>query len=213
MATLSAIYNNLFADAEIRFPKVPLQKICSKISSGATPKGGKTAYISKGISLIRSTNVFDFNFEYGELAHITQNQADALSNVIVEPYDVLFNITGVSIARCCMVPADVLPARVNQHVMIVRPIMGEVMSYYIMFTLCSTGNKGKLLGIGQSGSTREAINKQELESFEIPIPDEATLNQFGLLSKSLYENIYTNVKEIRTLDEVKKVLLGQLSSR
>lgn len=210
---MSAIYKELFSDAETRFPKMPLQKICSKIGSGATPKGGKTAYISEGISLIRSTNVFDFNFEYGDLAHINQSQADALANVIVEPNDVLFNITGVSVARCCMVPADVLPARVNQHVMIVRPIMGETMGYYIMFTLCAADNKAKLLGIGQSGSTREAINKQELESFEIPIPDETTLNQFSSSAKSLYEKIYANVKEIRVLDEMKKVLLAQLSSR
>ncbi len=209
--TLSAIYRELFADAETRFPKMPLQKICSKIGSGATPKGGKSAYISEGISLIRSTNVFDFNFEYDELAHINQNQADALANVIVEPNDVLFNITGVSVARCCMVPADVLPARVNQHVMIVRPIMGKTMSYYIMFTLCSVDNKAKLLGIGQSGSTREAINKQELESFEISIPDETMLNQFGSSAKRLYGNIYANVQEIRAIDEVKKVLLAQLS--
>lgn len=213
VATLSAVYKNLFSGAETRFPKAPLQKICSKIGSGATPKGGKTAYISEGISLIRSTNVFDFNFEYSELAHINQSQADALSNVIIEPNDVLFNITGVSVARCCMVPADVLPARVNQHVMIVRPIKGETMSYYVMFTLCSAENKAKLLGIGQSGSTREAINKQELESFEIPIPDDATLNQFGSAAKNVYEHIYANVKEMRTLNEMKTVLLTQLSSR
>lgn len=190
-----------------------LQKICTKIGSGATPKGGKTAYISEGISLIRSTNVLDFNFQYSELAHINQSQADALPNVIVEPNDVLFNITGVSVTRCCMVPADVLPARVNQHVMIIRPIWGETMSYYIMFTLCSADNKAKLLGIGQSGSTREAINKQELESFEIPIPDENTLNQFGSTAKRLYGNIHTNAEEIRALEKTKKVLLAQLSRR
>lgn len=213
VATLSTVYKELFADANTHFPKVLLQKICSKIGSGATPKGGKTAYISEGISLIRSTNVFDFNFEYDELAHINQSQADALANVIVKPNDILFNITGVSVARCCMVPDNVLPARVNQHVMIIRPIKGETMSYYIMFTLCSADNKAKLLGIGQSGSTREAINKQELESFEIPLPDDATLSQFGTAAKSIYEHIHVNVNETRALDEVKKVLLMQLSSR
>ena len=213
VATLSTVYKELFADANTHFPKVPLQKICSKIGSGATPKGGKTAYISEGISLIRSTNVFDFNFEYDELAHINQSQADALANVIVKPNDILFNITGASVARCCMVPDNVLPARVNQHVMIIRPIKGETMSYYIMFTLCSADNKAKLLGIGQSGSTREAINKQELESFEIPLPDDATLSQFGTAAKSIYEHIHVNVNETRALDEVKKVLLMQLSSR
>ena len=147
VVSLSTVYKELFSDAETQYSKVPLQKICTKIGSGATPKGGKTAYIDEGISLIRSTNVFDFQFEYSDLAHINQTQADALSNVTVEPNDVLFNITGVSVARCCMVPDDVLPARVNQHVMIVRPAKGVAMSYYIMFTLCSAGNKAKLLGI------------------------------------------------------------------
>lgn len=211
--SLSAVYKELFSDAETQYPKVPLQKVCSKIGSGATPKGGKTAYIDEGISLIRSTNVFDFRFEYSDLAHINQNQADALANVNVEPNDVLFNITGVSVARCCMVPDDVLPARVNQHVMIVRPIKGENMSYYIMFTLCSADNKAKLLGIGQSGSTREAINKQELESFEIPLPDEDAINKFFEAAKRVYEHIHCNVKEIHALEEMKTVLLTQLSSR
>ena len=104
VVSLSTVYKELFSDAETQYSKVPLQKICTKIGSGATPKGGKTAYIDEGISLIRSTNVFDFQFEYSDLAHINQTQADALSNVTVEPNDVLFNITGVSVARCCMVP-------------------------------------------------------------------------------------------------------------
>lgn len=212
VASLSTVYKELFSDAETQYSKVPLQKICTKIGSGATPKGGKTAYIDEGISLIRSTNVFDFQFEYSDLAHINQIQADALSNVTVEPNDVLFNITGVSVARCCMVPDDVLPARVNQHVMIVRPVKGVAMSYYIMFTLCSAGNKAKLLGIGQSGSTREAINKQELESFEIPIPDDDSLNKFGEIALCTYKNIQCNVKEIRLLEDMKSVLLAQLSS-
>ena len=212
VASLSTVYKELFSDAETQYSKVPLQKICTKIGSGATPKGGKTAYIDEGISLIRSTNVFDFQFEYSDLAHINQIQADALSNVTVEPNDVLFNITGVSVARCCMVPDDVLPARVNQHVMIVRPVKGVAMSYYIMFTLCSAGNKAKLLGIGQSGSTREAINKQELESFEILIPDDDSLNKFGEIALCAYKNIQCNVKEIRLLEDMKSVLLAQLSS-
>ena len=213
VAFLSAVYKEHFSNADTQYPKVPLQKICSKIGSGATPKGGKTAYIDEGISLIRSTNVFDFRFEYSDLAHINQNQADALTNVTIKPNDVLFNITGVSVARCCMVPDDVLPARVNQHVMIVRPIKGENMSYYIMFTLCSADNKAKLLAIGQSGSTREAINKQELESFEIPLPDDNALSKFGETAKRVYEHIHCNVKEIHAFEEMKAVLLAQLSSR
>jgi|GEM_PF-5266949 len=97
--------------------------------------------------------------------------------------------------------------------MIVRPIKGENMSYYIMFTLCSADNKAKLLGIGQSGSTREAINKQELESFEIPLPDDNALSKFGETANRVYEHIHCNVKEIHAIEKMKAVLLAQLSSR
>ena len=47
--------------------------------------------------------------------HIQQNhsQASDLDNVTIESDDVLINITGASVARCCVVPSDVLPARVK----------------------------------------------------------------------------------------------------
>lgn len=51
-----------------------LKDICSKIGSGATPKGGKDAYCAEGVSLIRSQNVLDFTFSYDGLAHINDQQ-------------------------------------------------------------------------------------------------------------------------------------------
>ena len=100
--------------------KYKLVELCSKIGSGATPRGGKTSYTKQGISFIRSMNVFDYNFEYEELAHINEDQAKELDNVTLQENDILFNITGVSVARCCLLPKGLLPSRVNQHVMIIR---------------------------------------------------------------------------------------------
>ena len=60
-------------------------------------------------------NVHDLQFKNKDLAFIDDNQADKLNNVTLEADDVLLN-TGASIARTCIVPKDVLPARVNQHV-------------------------------------------------------------------------------------------------
>ena len=199
VATLQIIYKKMFLESQNTYITKPLADLCSKIGSGATPKGGKAAYFDKGISLIRSMNVFDYFFSYPELAHISQIQANALANVEIQQADVLFNITGVSVTRCCVVPDDVLPARVNQHVMIIRPYKGKNMSYYIMCTLCTSENKAKLLGIGQSGSTREAINKQELE-------------RFGEIATKIYALIFSNTNEIRMLCDMKDTLLTKLSS-
>ena len=213
VATVTAIYRRMFIEGGRIYPTAPLKQLCSKIGSGATPKGGKTAYQESGVSLVRSTNVFDYAFSYDDLAHISDEQADQLSNVIVEENDVLFNITGVSVTRCCIVPADVLPARVNQHVMILRPKTAMPMSYYIMTTLCSAENKGKLMGIAQSGSTREAINKQEMESFSIPVPPTKEVQDFEIKARGLYETVIRNTEEIMRLNVMQQLLLSQLSSR
>ena len=211
--TVQTLYKAMFIEPECKYPTVPMVELCSKIGSGATPKGGKSAYCDEGISLIRSTNVFDYSFAYLDLAHISDEQADALSNVVVEQKDVLFNITGVSVARCCIVPDDVLPARVNQHVMILRPYKGKLMSYFIMATLCYTENKAKLLGIGQSGSTREAINKQEMESFQIIVPPDDMIEDFGTKAEQIYNVICSNIQEIKRLESMQQLILMQLSSR
>lgn len=212
VATVTAIYRRMFIEGGRIYPTAPLKQLCSKIGSGATPKGGKTAYQESGVSLVRSTNVFDYAFSYDDLAHISDEQADQLSNVVVEENDVLFNITGVSVTRCCIVPADVLPARVNQHVMILRPKTAMPMSYYIMTTLCSAENKGKLMGIAQSGSTREAINKQEMESFSIPVPPTKEVQDFEIKARGLYESVIRNTEEIMRLNVMQQLLLSQLSS-
>ena len=97
-----------------------LGDICSKLASGATPTGGDSSYKTSGISLIRSQNVLDFTFSHNGLAFIDDDQAKKLKNVEIQEKDILINITGDSVARCCTVPNKVLPARVNQHVMIIR---------------------------------------------------------------------------------------------
>ena len=78
-----------------------LGDVCQKIGSGATPRGGKAAYLAHGpCSLIRSQNVHNNRFNYEGLAFIGEEQAVGLSNVEVLCEDVLLNITGDSVAAC-----------------------------------------------------------------------------------------------------------------
>ena len=156
-----------------------LKNITSKIGSGATPKGGNESYKDEGISLIRSLNVHNNLFVYKDLAHIDEEQADALKNVVVEDGDVLLNITGASVARCCVVPNDVLPARVNQHVAIIRPKeLGN--NIFICYQFTSNAYQQELLSIGKSnGATREALTKGQLEELDIIMPPLALQQEFA----------------------------------
>jgi len=176
-----------------------LKEVTTKIGSGATPKGGNQSYKSDGISLIRSLNVHNGTFKYEDLAHIDEQQAHQLNNVIVEENDVLFNITGASVARCCIVPSDVLPARVNQHVSILRP-KKEIVNYkYLCYYLISPNSQNELLSMSKSNAaTREAIPKSMMEKYLIPLPPlslqqefaekiEAIERQKGLVQQSIEE--------------------------
>ena len=205
---IRCIYKETIKNNKIE--KAKLSTLCSKIGSGATPKGGKSSYIDSGITFIRSMNVFDYNFKYTELAHISNQQAKELENVTIQEDDVLFNITGVSVARCCILPKELLPARVNQHVMILRP-NNKNLNLFLMCSLCDIENKKLLLGISQSGSTREAINKQEMENFEISVPNNTTLEDFNKKCKRIQTLRESIQKEVFELEDFKQLIISRIS--
>lgn len=157
-----------------------LKELTTKIGSGATPKGGDKAYKPSGISLIRSLNVHDCFFKKDKLAFIDDEQADDLKNVIVESGDVLLNITGASIARCCIVPDEFLPARVNQHVTIIRPTE-KVDSKFLNYLIVNPKFKTQLLLQGAGGATRQALTKAMVEELNIPLP--SLLEQKSIVEK------------------------------
>jgi len=149
------------------------KNLTSKIGSGATPKGGRESYGTEGISLIRSMNVYNNRFEYKDLAYITDEQADKLSNVTIEENDVLLNITGASVARCCAVPKELIPARVNQHVAIVR-CKDRLLPEF----LCSMFTEDSYQRLLWSRATREAITKQQIEDLVLIVPPIELQQQF-----------------------------------
>ncbi|MBQ7162295.1 MAG: restriction endonuclease subunit S [Bacteroidales bacterium] len=190
-----------------------LKALTNKIGSGATPRGGRKIYIEKGCHLIRSMNVQYDEFKYENLAHITDEAADQLKGVEIQDNDVLFNITGASIARCCVVPTDVLPARVNQHVSILR-LKQDVLPRFLSFTLNSPKHQKELLKIGEAGSTRQALTKMDLENHIICYPniDGQTKILFTLDSiKSKVDRLQANYEKIsKECDALKQAVLRQV---
>ena len=183
--------------------QVKLKDITTKIGSGATPLGGKQSYKTTGVALIRSLNVFDLKFTYDELAYINDEQAKKLDNVNLESNDILLNITGASVARCCILPKNLLPARVNQHVSIIRINKELANPHFIQYLLVSPYYKQKLLSIAQGGATREALTKEAIENFEVAIPK--SLKTQGKIANVLsnYDDlIENNNKRIKILEEM-----------
>jgi restriction endonuclease S subunit len=210
-AIAQAIFKSWFVDStpDTGQPST-LKDLTSKIGSGATPRGGRDVYVDEGAALIRSQNVYDSQFVWDGLARILDEAATQLANVQVQPGDVLLNITGASILRTCVVPPDVLPARVNQHVAIIRAKPG-VSPHYLHLHLLQPETKAYLLGLNAGGS-REAVTKAHIESAPIINPGEDVLGQFHGAVAPLFAQAQACATEARWLASLRDALLPKLLS-
>ena len=163
--------------------------------------------------MIRSLNVHDRDFRYKKLAFIDDEQAKKLSNVVIQSYDVLLNITGASVARCCIVPLEVLPARVNQHVSILRVDPNIIKPDFLCYELTSEPFKKRLLKTGEEGgATRQAITKAQLHELSIVFPEDLSEQERIV---SMLDNAENKVKQLQSnyqskltdLDELRQSLL------
>lgn len=145
-----------------------LEHLTTKIGSGATPKGGRDSYGNTGTPLIRSLNVHFGGFRVDGIAFLDAAQARALENVEVQADDVLLNITGASIGRVSLAPAEMAGARVNQHVCIIRTNEGVLPAYVERFL--ASPDTQSFISSENYGLTRQALTKGMIEKIRVPVP-------------------------------------------
>lgn len=187
--------------------QIRLGDYCQKIGSGATPRGGSDVYLSKGdFALIRSQNVYNNRFEWDGLAFISESHAEELKGVEVKAGDVLLNITGDSVARACLVPPTILPARVNQHVSIIRTNYGELDARYLLYCLVSPSMQRHLLTLASAGATRNALTKGMIEDLRIEVPSIEEQRAIAHVLGTLDEKIEINFRLNAALEKFAQTL-------
>ena len=184
-----------------------LKDLCLKIGSGATPRGGNNVYLDKGnYTLIRSQNVYNEGFSEHGIVYISDSDAKKLDNVSVEENDVLINITGDSVARVTLPDNRYLPARVNQHVAILRANPEKLDFQFLKYSLIEKSMQEYLLTLASSGATRNALTKGMLENIEIKLPSlDEQKRVSGLLSK-FDQKIQLNTQINKTLEQIAQAL-------
>ena len=186
---------------------IRLGDCCEKIGSGATPKGGKDAYLEVGpYRLIRSQNIYNDGFSPSGLVFISDEQAQKLDGVAVQQDDVLLNITGDSVARVCLALAQYLPARVNQHVAIIRPSSKILDSRFLRYFLASPYQQDLMLGLAGAGATRNALTKGIIEDFKVPYPSLATQSAISDVLSALDDRITLLRDTNATLEAIAQAL-------
>ena len=180
----------------------------TKIGSGITPRGGRNAYKSEGIPLIRSQNVGWGVLSFDDIALIDEEQHEAMQATKVRKGDVLLNITGASIGRAACFDGQDQGANVNQHVCIIRSDGSLDPDYLKAFLLSYKGQKQ--IDQFQAGGNRQGLNFEQIGSFRIPLP---TLSEQQRIANilSTQENIVTSTSaQLTSMREEKRALMQQL---
>jgi type I restriction enzyme S subunit len=145
-----------------------LRHLNKKIGSGVTPKGGNEVYTEQGVIFIRSQNVHFDGLILDDVARIDLETHRKMSSTRTFYKDILLNITGASIGRCCVVNTKE-EMNVNQHVCIIRP-NDKLNSDFLNLVLQSNIGQSQIR-FSITGGNREGLTFEAVKDFIIPIPD------------------------------------------
>ena len=143
-------------------------ELCTKTGSGSTPRGGKSAYQETGIPFLRSQNVYDDGLHLNGVARIGLEIHARMAGTTVRAGDLLLNITGGSMGRCCRVPDSFGEANVSQHVAIMRPAVSEMTDFLHKLVL-SPYFQGFIFD-EQTGAGRGGLPKKKMDRIPVAVP-------------------------------------------
>ena len=183
--------------------------LVTKVGSGVTPRGGSAAYVSSGVPLIRSQNVYSDGLRLEDVAYITAEQHKKMGNSQLKPNDVLLNITGASIGRCHYLPSDFKEGNVNQHVCIIRPKQSVINSAFLAYLLNSELGQRQIMSL-QAGGNREGINFQQIREISFAIPTLPEQQKIVNVLQSIDTKIIAANQKFNSVEQTKKALMQDL---
>lgn len=187
-----------------------LKHVTSKIGSGSTPRGGAEVYQDSGIMFLRSQNVYNDGLKLDDVAHIVDGVHQKMKGTQVKYNDILYNITGGSIGRCCCYDRED-EANVNQHVSIVRP--KGIIAKYLMYNLQSD-NAQRQLRETLKGGNREGLAAVTFKEFLILTCPKEEQNQIVSHIERMFVNIDRAIsnatKQISLLQERKQIIINDV---
>ncbi|MEH2410728.1 restriction endonuclease subunit S [Nostoc sp.] len=192
---------------------VTIGDIATYVGSGITPKGGSNIYKKEGILFIRSQNVTFEGLLLDDVAHIDKKIHKIMKRSEVFAHDVLLNITGASIGRCCPLPEGLGTANVNQHVCAIRlPNPNRENAIFLSSVLASYIGESQINKLN-AGGNREGLNYQQLRAFLIPFPPTQERADIAKILDAIDKAIALTDTHITKLKKAKAGLLHDLLTR
>ncbi len=195
------------------WPLVAIGELAVRVGSGVTPTGGSDVYTDSGVVFLRSQNVANGGLLLDDVAFIASETHRRMAASEVFPFDVLLNITGASIGRCCYLPEGLGQANVNQHVCAIRlPKPDLCDAKFLASMLASPIGQRQIVRLN-AGGNREGLNYQQLRAFRVPWPSRHHREAIAEILSTLDEAIERTEGLIGKLQQIKAGLMYDLFTR
>ncbi len=186
-----------------------IKDVIVRIGSGVTPKGGSEVYVSEGIPLLRSQNVYDDGLRIDDVSFIDETTHSKMRSSQLKPNDILINITGASIGRTCVVPYSMPRANINQHIIFLRvkhKLVPYVSNYF------KTNSVKEYINLIQAGTSKEALNMGQALNIPIILPpseEQTTIAQYlDTKTQAIDKKINLLTKKAETYKELRKSIIN-----
>jgi len=153
-----------------QFPSSTLGSVALSLSGGATPsRDDDTLYAESGIAFLRIQNISEQGLALDDVKFITpETHTGLLARTMLEAGDLLMTITG-RIGTAAVVPATILPANINQHIVRIQLDSERVEPQFVADWLNSPAGTS-LSNRGVTGTTRIALDYTAVREISLPLP-------------------------------------------
>jgi type I restriction enzyme S subunit len=207
--TLEALAETIFRqwfieEADERWQKVPLEKI-GRIVCGKTPSKKISEYFNGNIPFIKIPDMHGKTFVFDTEDSLTVEGLNSQPNKTIPPKSICVSC----IATVGLVAMNAKLAQTNQQINSIIPSK-DIYRYFIYLKMRSM--KEELLAMASGGTATDNLNTTNFSKITIEMPDDITLIHFHEKINPIFEKIYTNQTQIRTLTQLRDTLLPKLMS-
>jgi type I restriction enzyme S subunit len=189
-----------------------LRYYVKKVGSGVTPRGGSEVYVDEGVNFIRSQNVHFEGLKLDNISKITLETHNGMNGSKVQFNDLLLNITGGSIGRCCVV-VNHDEMNVNQHVCIIRTKENHLSPFFLNYIIQSKIGQTQV-DFFQTGGNREGLTIENIKNFTISFPhlleQEQIVDFLDKHTKEIDDLVQMEQKKIELLKEYRQSLISDV---
>ena len=162
--------------------------------------------------LIRSQNVLFEGLQLTDVAYIDDETDNEMPGSRVWEGDILLNITGASLGRCCVARLQSWKANVNQHVCIIRPEHQQIDSIYLAYLLESHPLQDQIFN-SEKGVSRDALNFEQIGSLILVKPAITEQLAIAAFLDHETERIDALVAKVReAIDRLKELRVALISA-